>query len=95
VSELQKFAPTAGSFSPDAKGYVALNLASTHKDEWLSSVAVAYGYASDREKTFEYLERAYSQADEELLLSIRLPAFDFIRSDPRYADLMRRLGLPG
>jgi len=74
---------------------VALNLASTHKDEWLSSVAVAYGYASDREKTFEYLEKAYSQADEELLLSIRLPAFDFIRSDPRYADLMRRLGLPG
>jgi serine/threonine protein kinase/Tfp pilus assembly protein PilF len=95
VSELQKFAPTPGSFSSDAKGYVALNLASTHKDEWMSTVAVAYGYASDREKTFEYLEKAYSQADEELLLSIRLPAFDFIRSDPRYADLMRRLGLPG
>jgi eukaryotic-like serine/threonine-protein kinase len=94
VSELQKFAPTPGSFSPDAKGYVALNLASAHKDEWMSSIAVAYGFANDREKTLEYLEKAYSQADEELLLSIRLPAFDFIRSDPRYADLMRRLGLP-
>jgi eukaryotic-like serine/threonine-protein kinase len=94
VSELQKFAPTPGSFSPDAKGYVALNLASTHKDEWLSTVAVAYGYANDREKTFEYLEKAYAQADEELLLSIRLPAFDFVRSDPRYADFMRRMGLP-
>ena len=94
VSELQKFAPTPGSFSPDAKGYVALTLASTHKDEWVSSIAVAYGYAHDREKTLEYLEKAYSQADEELLLSIRLPAFDFIRFDSRYADLMRRLGLP-
>ncbi|MGC2196444.1 MAG: protein kinase [Terriglobales bacterium] len=94
VSELQKFAPTPGSFSPDAKGYVALTLASSHKDEGMSSVAVAYGYANDREKTLESLEKAYSQADEELLLSIRLPAFDFIRSDPRYADLMRRLGLP-
>jgi len=60
---------------------VALTLASTHKDEWLSSIAVAYGYAHDREKTLEYLEKAYSQADEELLLSIRLPAFDFIRFD--------------
>ena len=96
VSELQKFVSTPGSFSPDAKGYVALCLASEqfHKNEWWSSIAAAYGYANDREKTLEYLEKAYSQADEELLLSIRLPAFDFIRSDPRYADLMRRMGLP-
>ncbi len=94
VNELQKFSPTPGSFSPDAKGYVALSLASTHKDEWLSTIAVAYGFAKDREKTFEYLEKSYAQADEELLLSIRMPAFDFIRSDPRFTDLMRRLGLP-
>ena len=94
VSELQKYAPTPGSFTADAKGYADLTLASTPKDEWASSIAVAYGYAHDREKTLEYLEKAYSQADEELLLSIRLPAFDFIRSDPRYIDVMRRLGLP-
>jgi TolB-like protein/tetratricopeptide (TPR) repeat protein/tRNA A-37 threonylcarbamoyl transferase component Bud32 len=94
LSEFQKYRSTPGSFSPDPKGFIALNLASTGKDDSLSVVAVAYGYAADREKTFEYLEKAYSQADEELLLSIRMPAFDFIRSDPRYADLMRRLGLP-
>ena len=92
VSEYQKFLPTPGSFPPDAKGYIAVTLAS--KEDSMSVVAAAYGYAKDREKTFEYLEKAYSEADEELLLSIRLPAFDFIRSDPRYADLMRRVGLP-
>jgi hypothetical protein len=55
---------------------------------------VAYGFANDREKTVEYLEKSYAQADEELLLSIRMPAFDFIRSDARYQDFMRRIGLP-
>jgi serine/threonine protein kinase/tetratricopeptide (TPR) repeat protein len=96
VSELQKFVPTAGSFSPDAKGYVALCRASEQfdKNEWLSAIAVAYGYANDRENALAYLEKAYSLADEEILLSIRLPAFDFVRSDPRYADVMRRVGLP-
>jgi len=92
VSEFQKYSPAPGSFSPDSKGYLALTL--TSKDDSMSGFAAAYGYAKDREKALEYLEKAYSQADEELLLSIRLPAFDFIRSDPRYAELMRRLGLP-
>ncbi len=96
VSELQKFVSTPGSFSPDAKGYVALCRASElfDKNEWFSAIAVAYGYANDRENALAYLEKAYSLADEEILLSIRLPAFDFIRSDPRYADVMRRMGLP-
>ncbi len=64
------------------------------REEWLSGVAVAYGFANDREKTLEYLDKSYAQADEELLLSIRMPAFDFIRSDARYQDFMRRIGLP-
>ena len=96
VSELQKFVSTPGSFSPDAKGYVALCRASElfDKNDWFSAIAVAYGYANDRENALAYLEKAYSLADEEILLSIRLPAFDFIRSDPRYAEVMRRMGLP-
>ena len=55
---------------------------------------MAYGFANDREKTLEYLEKSYAQADEVLLLSIRMPAFDFIRSDARYHDFMRRMDLP-
>jgi tetratricopeptide (TPR) repeat protein len=94
VSELQKYSPTPGSFSPDANGYLALTLASSHPDEGVSPIAIAYGYAHDREKTLAYLEKAYAQADEELLLSLRQPVFDFVRSDPRYTDLMHRMGLP-
>jgi hypothetical protein len=48
----------------------------------------------DRDKAFEYLEKAYANQDVELILGVRSPALDSIRSDPRYRDLMRRLGLP-
>ena len=39
-------------------------------------------------------EKAYSDGDSELLFVIRFPALDPLRSDPRFKDLMRRLGLP-
>ena len=94
VSELQKFRPVSGSFSPDAKGYLALTLASTRKDDWASAEAAAFAISGDRESAFQYLEKAYAGEDEELINDIRFPAFDSIRSDPRYADLMRRVGLP-
>ncbi len=94
VSELRKFKSAPGSFSPDSKGYLALTLAIAPKDQWMSPEAVAFAINGDREKAFEYLERAYAEADEELINVIRFPAFDSIRSDPRYADLMRRVGLP-
>jgi TolB-like protein len=94
LPELQKYAPTPGSFSPDAKGYLAFSLAHASEEGWTADIAGAYALAGERDKSFEYLEKAYSEADEELVFEIRLPAFDSIRSDSRYRDLMRRLGLP-
>ena len=43
---------------------------------------------------FEYLEKAYGEQDTELMACIRFPAFDAMRSDPRFKNLMRRLNLP-
>jgi hypothetical protein len=60
----------------------------------VSAAAVASAISGHRDQAFRYLEEAYAAGHRELLFVIRLPAFDQIRSDPRYADLMRRLGLP-
>jgi len=93
VSEIQKIVSKPGSWSADAKSYRELILALRGTDR-SAAAAVAYAISGDRDQAFEYLEKAYSDGDNELLLVIRYPALDTIRSDPRYADLMRRLGLP-
>jgi eukaryotic-like serine/threonine-protein kinase len=95
VGELQKYDPSIpGSFSADAQGYNKFMVATSLKREEPASVAVSYALLRDRDKTFEYLEKAYAVEDGDLEQSLRNPAMDSVRSDPRYGDLMRRLGLP-
>jgi len=94
ISELQKFRSARSSFSPDAKGYLAHMLATASQGSRLTPLASAYALVGDREKAFAHLEKAYAEEDEELVNNIRFPSFDSIRSDPRYADLMRRVGIP-
>ena len=93
ISEIQKIISKPGSWSADAKSYRELILALRGTDR-SAAVAVASAISGDRDQAFEYLEKAYSDGDNELLIVIRYPALDPIRSDQRYADLMRRLGLP-
>jgi serine/threonine protein kinase/Tfp pilus assembly protein PilF len=94
VSEFQKYEVIPGSWSADAQGYSRLTLAALPKNDDVAAISVSFALAGDRNKAFQYLEKAFSDEDDELILGIRYPALDSIRSDPRYADLMRRLGLP-
>ncbi len=55
--------------------------------------AYAYAIVGNRDKAFELLEKAFAARDGELLLSIRYPGFDSLRSDPRFKDLLHRMGL--
>ncbi len=59
-----------------------------------TEIAKAYARLGDREQAFAWLERAYQDQDEWLNLLKVEPAYDSLRSDRRYQDLMRRLGLP-
>jgi eukaryotic-like serine/threonine-protein kinase len=57
-------------------------------------IAGVYSALGDRDQAFASLEKAYQERDDQLLWTIVDPAFDGIRSDPRYGDLLRRMGLP-
>jgi len=52
-----------------------------------------YARAGDKERTIEWLEKAYEEHNNNLPY-MRTPVFDAVRDDPRFQDLVRRVGLP-
>jgi serine/threonine protein kinase/TolB-like protein/Tfp pilus assembly protein PilF len=94
VSELKKFAITPGSWSGDAKGFHDLALSAFNQPEQNAWAALALSVTGDRNRALDYLEKAVSSQEIEVVLCIRYPSFDPIRSDPRYKALVGRLGLP-
>ena len=57
-------------------------------------VAQAYVGLGDKDKAFEWLEKAY-EARLIALMNLKVdPVWTPLRSDPRFADLVKRIGLP-
>jgi TolB-like protein/cytochrome c-type biogenesis protein CcmH/NrfG len=57
-------------------------------------VAEVYAWRGERDKAFQWLERAYAQRDGGLTGIKFQPLLDSLRSDPRYRALMRKMKLP-
>ena len=58
---------------------------------WL--VAVIYAQLNDKDRAFAWLEKAYEGREHDLVFAGAWPLFDNLRADPRYRDLLRRVGL--
>jgi serine/threonine protein kinase/tetratricopeptide (TPR) repeat protein len=95
VRELRLSYNTPPSFvvSNDAAGYLQLASTSEGTDR-LSVMGAAAALAGDPDHAFQYLEKSFAEGNNNLTQVIRYPAIDSLRSDKRYADLMRRMGLP-
>jgi eukaryotic-like serine/threonine-protein kinase len=55
-------------------------------------IAVVYNALGDRDQTFFWLNKALADRSETLGFIRTIPDFDPLRSDPRYAELMKRIG---
>jgi len=65
------------------------------KRQYVSPFIIGWLYVNlrDKEAALAYLERAYAERSTYLSLIKIEPSLDFLRSDPRFQDLQRRIGL--
>jgi hypothetical protein len=57
--------------------------------------ASLYALAGDKDNAFKWLDQAYAERDGEDITLLKVdPSFKNLRGDPRFADLLRRMGLP-
>ena len=57
-------------------------------------VACLYAELGDKEQAFHWFNTAYQERDRELLGLKTDSSLDTVRSDPRFAELVRKVGLP-
>ena len=71
-------------------------LRAASKQRYVSAVSFARIYVGlgEKDQAFAWLERAYEERSTHLAHLKTEPMWDPLRSDPRFPDLMRRIGLP-
>lgn len=57
------------------------------------SIGTAYALLNDKDQAFAWLEKAYAARQAYLMYLKCEPRLDSLRSDPRYADLLKRMNL--
>jgi tetratricopeptide (TPR) repeat protein len=55
---------------------------------------VIYAGLGDKDEAFRWLEKGYVEHSAGMAYLAVDPFWDSVRSDPRYTDLLRRMGLP-
>jgi TolB-like protein/Tfp pilus assembly protein PilF len=63
------------------------------RGQMLKELAIVYGELGELDRAFEYLERAYLEDPGSLTYSNSDPTATARQADPRFADLLERLGL--
>jgi tetratricopeptide (TPR) repeat protein len=109
IAEPDKIAAAESQLVADGLGWVyavsgrradALKIAkeveelSSHSYVDFYQLATIYAGLGDKDDAFRLLEKGYQERSAGMPYLAIDPFWDNVRSDPRYADLLRRIGLP-
>lgn len=66
------------------------------EEQYVSPLSFAFLYTGldEKEKAFEWLEKAYEERSSWLVFLKTDPAFDRLRSDRRFSELVQKIGIP-
>jgi len=80
---------------PGAMSLAAETLVEISREAFIGpySIFILYASAGKKEQTLEWLERGYEIRDPNMPY-INDPRFDFLRDDPRFKALLRKMNLP-
>ena len=86
----------AGSGNKAEANKILGELLERTKTEYVSAYDIASVYAGleEKEKVFAWLEKAFQERSLAIVGLKSDQYWDSLRSDPRFADLLRRVGLP-
>jgi hypothetical protein len=68
--------------------------ASDRKPGFQKDLAIVYARLGEKDRALACLNKAYEEHDTWLVWIKVAPFYDTLRSDPRYTELVRRVGLP-
>jgi TolB-like protein/DNA-binding winged helix-turn-helix (wHTH) protein/Tfp pilus assembly protein PilF len=78
----------------EALTWIELNKKQIEDGRISFSLALLYLDCGRKDEAFAWLEKAYERRSFEMIFLAVNPKWDPLRSDPRFADLLRRIGLP-
>jgi TolB-like protein/DNA-binding winged helix-turn-helix (wHTH) protein/Flp pilus assembly protein TadD len=92
IANLARAYAASGKTSDTVKLLSDLKNSSNRGYSDASEIAVIYAALGDRDQAMNWLEKGFEERFNPGVLS--RPGFDPLRSDPRFQDLVRRIGLP-
>ncbi len=70
------------------------NYIATYQNDWTYLIANIYAFRGEKDKAFEWLEKAYARRDSWLIKLKGDPLFRNLEGDPRHTALLRKMKLP-
>jgi len=85
----------AVSGNPQAAQRIIAELQEQSKSNYVSAfdIALIHVGLGEKDQAFAWLDKAYEERSPDLVTLTTEPRFDNLRSDPRFTDLARRIGL--